>query len=321
MPRRANVANGDLERLIKRDLGVVTLAELRALGLSLSTAVRRTRPEGPWQRLLPGTILTYTGAPTPRQRITAAMKYAHEKAVITGRRALRAYGLKSVSDDGMVHVLVPHARRRISRGFVIVERTTRMPTATVVDGVPCAPVARALVDACRRSESRDEVRELVAEAVQTGKCTPAEIAAELAACQRRGSALPRLVLKEIAAGIRSAAEAKLRELILRSGLPEPLWNPDLFAPDGTFIGRPDAYWEHLGIALQIDSMAWHLNPAGYRRTQDRQRELTKHAILVIPIAPTDLLNNAEAVIAQIQHTMAAATERPTPKVIIRPRVR
>ena len=118
MPRRTNIDQGGFEQLIKRDFGVLTHAELRALGVPLSTATRRSRPGGPWQRLLPGTILTYSGTPTPRQRVTAAMKYAHEQAIVTGRRALRAYGLKCAADNGVIHVLVPHTRRRLSRGFV-----------------------------------------------------------------------------------------------------------------------------------------------------------------------------------------------------------
>jgi hypothetical protein len=35
------------------------------------------------------------------------------------------------------------------------------------------------------------------------------------------------VLEEVADGVRSAAEGDLRKLIKRSGLPEPLYNPDL----------------------------------------------------------------------------------------------
>lgn len=320
MPKKANIAHDELQKLVKRDSGVLLLSELQALGLPASTASRRTRSGGPWQRLLPGTVLTFTGTPTPRQRAIAALKYAHSGAIITGRVALRAHGLKGVPANSSIHVLVPHRRQRLSHGYVIIERTRRMPEPVMVSGIRCAPVARAVIDACRRVRDRDEVRAIVAEAVQSGKCSPAEIAQELTECQRRGSGLPRAVLTEIAAGIRSVAEAKARAVILALGLADPMWNPYIFAQDGRFLGRPDAYWIHLGVALQIDSMAWHLAPARYRLAQDRQRELTKIGILVIPVAPTDLLNDPETVLAQIEYTLktAADNDRPLPDVIVRP---
>lgn len=57
----------------------------------------------------------------------------------------------------------------------------------------------------------------------------------------RESGRLRAVLDEVADGVRSAAEADLRLLIKRSGLPEPLYNPDLYL-GSMFLARPDAWW-------------------------------------------------------------------------------
>ena len=48
-----------------------------------------------------------------------------------------------------------------------------------------------------------------------------ELNDELASGSGRGSALPREVLREISAGVRSVAEADARTLVQRSGLPIP----------------------------------------------------------------------------------------------------
>ena len=65
------------------------------------------------------------------------------------------------------------------------------------------------------------------------------------------------VLGERERGVRSVPEAGLRDVILASDLPEPLWNPRLETLDGAFIAEPDAYYEDLGIALEVDSREHH----------------------------------------------------------------
>lgn len=72
--------------------------------------------------------------------------------------------------------------------------------------------------------------------------------AELEAGSGRGTALPREVLEAVSDGIRSVAEANGRELIRRSGLPQPMWNACLIdARTGRFIAIADAWFDHVGI--------------------------------------------------------------------------
>ena len=51
-------------------------------------------------------------------------------------------------------------------------------------------------------------------------------------------------------------------LILRSGLPRPLFNAQLFDANGIFIATVDAWWEEAGVAAEIDSRAYHLGGRG-----------------------------------------------------------
>jgi hypothetical protein len=45
----------------------------------------------------------------------------------------------------------------------------------------------------------------------------------------------------------------------------------LFAADGGFIASPDAWWAREGVAAEIDSREWHLNPAGGRLSLTMER--------------------------------------------------
>lgn len=58
-------------------------------------------------------------------------------------------------------------------------------------GFPVTPVVRAVLDRARRLRDVDAVRALVAEAVQRRFCTPAQLALELDAGSKRGTALVR----------------------------------------------------------------------------------------------------------------------------------
>lgn len=110
-------------------------------------------------------------------------------------------------------------------------------------------------------------------------------------------------------GVRSVAEAKVRTILRSAGLPEGLWNHDLYDANGQWLGRPDAIWLEVGVVLEIDSMAWHLSPQAYRKTQARQRRLTKAGLLVIPVAPNAVFADPAGFLAELRATLAAAAAR------------
>jgi hypothetical protein len=318
MPRKSRVDSEALANLVRRRDQVVRRREIERCGMPSQTISSRTR-SGKWQRILPGIIVTFSGMISGYHRIRAALLYAGPGgAILTGISALKLRGLRDLPSDSHVHVLVPHGRRRLSTSFVIVERTRRRPDHSWIQGIPCAPVARAVVDAARRMSSVDAVRAMLAEAVQRHLCTIDDLVREVGAAGNRGTALAQAVLEEVKAGIRSVAEAKARTYLARAGIPAPLWNHDLFDADGAWIARPDAYWPEFGVVLEIDSMAWHLSPQSYQRTQARQAAMTKLGLLVIPVSPTALINDTQAVIELIRATLETARFRSAPNVYVRP---
>ena len=153
-------------------LGLITAAQLAEIGVHRSTTSRRSAG-GMWTRVLPGVHLVGGGTPSRQQRLLAALLYAGDGSVLTGTTALRGYGFRALGlaeardDDAErpepVHVLVDHERRRLSTGFVRVERTRRDPGSVRVAGFPSAPVARAVGDAARRiPRERDVLKGVVA---------------------------------------------------------------------------------------------------------------------------------------------------------------
>jgi hypothetical protein len=309
MKRAISAADRAVSTLLGQQGDLITRSQALAAGLSKDALRHRLRADGPWRVVLPGIYLAHNGGLTIGHREIAAVLYAGRGCVITGPAALRRQGVRVPLSD-TVDVLIPATTRRLSTGFVQIHRTTRMPDRPWrLDGIRWAPAARAVADAAHGDLEPREVRALVADAVQHGKCTIGQLAAELRAGPPQGSGALRAALEEVAAGVRSVVEGDLRKLIMRSGLPEPMYNPRLFVGDA-FLAKPDAWWPDAGVACEVDSREWHLSPDGWERTQARHARMSAHGILVLHYAPRRIRSDSTAVASELRATLAAGRQRP-----------
>ncbi|MGQ7296887.1 hypothetical protein [Quadrisphaera sp. KR29] len=300
MPRRAPVDQTALAALLRRGASVATHAELRRVGVPSSTIMRRIQRTGPWQRVLPGVVAGHRGVLTTYERRLGALKYAGPGSALTGLDALELHGVRfRVARSDRVHVLVQHASQKTSHGFALVTRSRRPVGELARQGLRVVPVARAAVDACRWLGERDDVRELVAAVVQQRFCTVAQVAEEVQLAQRQRTALSREVLAEVAAGIRSVAEARLREGFDRYGVPQPRWNVEVRDELGTLVVVLDAYWEDLDAELEINSTAWHLSPGRFRKTTQRQRVVVLSGRSTISVLPSEIDDDLEGICREV----------------------
>jgi hypothetical protein len=296
---------------------VISRRQAFTCGLTRSGLAHRTRPGGPWQRLLPAVYLAQTGPPTVAQKEMAALLYAGSESVLTGRAALHGLGLIA-AEARTFEVLIPVRRRRQGVSFVRIHRTGRMPAGVIRNGRRSyAPPSRALADAARGIRDLREVRALIAGAVQRRDCSLPALAQELHEGQAWHSARLRKVLEEVADGVRSVVEAELRDLIERAGLPKPMFNPRLFAVDGTFIACPDAWWPEAGVAVEVDSRQWHLLPADWERTMRRHAAMISRGILVLHFSPAQIRSDPATVVTSIRDAISAGRRNPPLPVVTR----
>ena len=188
--------------------------------------------------------------------------------------------------------------------------TERMPDRVFTAGpIRVVPLSRAVADAARGMTGLADVRAVVAAAVQQGKCTPELLVAELEGGPVQGSALFRAAVSDVCDGIRSSPEADLKHLLRRAKIPEPVFNPRLYAGD-EFIASPDAWWPEAGIAGEVDSRAYHLSPQDHERTLARDARMAAHGITVLHFTPRQIRTQPGTVIAAIRSALAAANSRP-----------
>jgi hypothetical protein len=292
-----------LAKVLARQHDVIARRQATTCGMSAQALRHRLRPEGPWQRLLPGIYLAATGSLSIDQRDMAGLLYAGPGSVITACAALKRLGIKAPGTR-YVDVLVPVSRRRQSAEFVRVQRTKRMPEFVCASGqIRFAPAARAVADAARSMTSLREIRAVVAGSVQQDWCRVGDLAAELRDGPQPGSAAFRRVLAEVADGVRSVSEAEFRGLIMGAGLPMPIFNARLYCGDA-LLAVADAWWPDAGVAGEVDSREWHLSPEDWERTMRRHARMTAEGVLVLHFTPRQI--RAER--AQVISTLRAALD-------------
>ncbi len=291
-------------------------ADLVELGVLSSTIARRVQ-DGPWDRSAFGVISLIGPPQTTVQRLTGAVLYGGPGAVLSGAAAARLHGLERLpsAPPGTALVLVEHRRHRVSRPPITIERTTRLPEPIELRGLPVAPVPRAVIDTVRYLPDVDDVRALLAEAVQRGFTSPRALRHELDNGSQRGTAHVRPVMSEIEDGVRSVPEAWARSLAASiPGLPPMMWNPRLVLDDGTFLAEPDGWLDDVGLAWEIHSFRHHADPAAFDATMRRQARMTGVSVHVVAHTPRQLRDDRARVRADLLAGYAAASRRERPNV-------
>lgn len=172
-----NVDRQRLARLVRRQDGVVSLADLASVGVSKATTSRRVR-DSEWQRLVPGVFLASHGQPTFEQKIVAASKWSiNHRAVFHLDTAAFLHRLIK-SPPRTVQLLVPFNSSLRTRSPYVQVTRTRLPirsfsnpprtslVQTVADMIQAAPTeAKALeimISAIRRRLRIDQFKAEVA---------------------------------------------------------------------------------------------------------------------------------------------------------------
>jgi hypothetical protein len=287
---------------------VAAAADLIGLGLTGTAVKRKCKPGGPWRRLLPGILLLANKAPTRQQLVQGALRYA-SGSVVTGHDALALHGIHSASPRGRVHLLVP--RDRFVRGGtgILVERTLSPPRPVLRHGLLTAPLARAAVDAARLMTSPAAVSALFAEVVFQGGARLDELNAELVIGGRRGATLPRRVLHEMGARIRSGVASSARLLVQRADLPPPRWNVPVDDVNGSPLGTVTGTWDDIKLAWDVHAFDFDPAPASYPTALKRGSRLAATGLLVLHTPATQIRAEPDAVIAELRSAHHQALTR------------
>ncbi|MEU8879502.1 hypothetical protein [Streptomyces hydrogenans] len=312
---------------------LASTGQLRAMGVPAAEVAGRSAAGGDWQQLLPGVFLLRPGAPTGDDRLRAALLYARRDgeapldgpgAMLTGLAALSLHGFSSAPPApalDRIDVLVGRTRRLRSTGFVRVVRAPESSEPVELDGLPVAPVARALADAVSGLHDAETVRGLLTEAVRGGHCEPPVLVRELS--RARLLTRPHVVdaVDSLLVEGRGLSEERLYEMVRDFGLPDPVWNVDLRLPGGPHLGGVDAYWPDQAVAVELDTRAPRQDEDAMWSEYTRKREhLERLGITVVHLTPRKLREAMDQQATVVRTALMAASERqPAAYVVVLPR--
>jgi hypothetical protein len=167
-----------LERLVARQLGVVAVWQITALGLASSTFIAYAHRHG-WNRLDRGVWAAPWSVESFARRCVIARISGPRARLITGGSQLVLLGVRR-AEPSAVDVWVGPKTSLARRPGLIVHRGAWLSgdRAHRVQGIPCTPVLRSLRDAAPRSSVDRLVRD-IAQIDRLRLSTPEQVAADL----------------------------------------------------------------------------------------------------------------------------------------------
>ncbi|RZQ59312.1 hypothetical protein EWH70_34985 [Amycolatopsis suaedae] len=264
---------------------MVSPADLRAGGMSRHDIDRRCRPGGPWRKLFPRAVLLHNSEPTRAQLVRAAVVHLGRDTIVTGVDALQAHGL-GLPPPPLPHLLVPEYRRAVLPHPMLLERTTLLPRPVYVEGLPVAPVARAVVDAARRETDPGRLQELLTVPIYYGLCSADQLRAELDRGCQRGTREVRRLLRGLSSTAGTFLYAAARRLLRNLPLPPPRWNVEVEDLEGRPLGEVDAWWDEVAMGWRFGT-----EPAG--NGSRSSMALAGADVIVVTTSPRQLTSDQD----------------------------
>jgi very-short-patch-repair endonuclease len=298
-----------MERLARRQHGVVGREQLLGLGMGRRAIVRRL-DQGRLHELHRGVYVVGVRRISPRGRWMAAVLACGEEALLSHRSAGRLWGLLAPAGE-WVDVTCPG--RRVRRDGIVSHRAS-VPgdERETVDGIPVTSVFRTVFDLAAALDRRGLERALH-EAEVRGLTDRVSLPVLLERYPgRRGARKLRALLDsgEPVAITRNDFEEAFLALIDAYVLPRPRMNADL-ALRGRFF-EIDALWERERVALELDSRGVHGTKKRFETDRRRDRVLVAEGWRTMRVTWRQLREEPAAIAADLELALRQPGPHPPP---------
>jgi hypothetical protein len=284
-----------LAGLLRRQHGVVSRRQLTALGLHRGAIDWRLR-SGRLHRVHRGVYAVTPGRLTRRGQWFAAVLASGEGAVLSHRSAGALWGLVGPRTGAEVTSL---RGRPGQRGIHLHRMALEADERTERDGIPTTIVARTLLDLAGVIDS-DRVRRAWEEADRLNLLQLKSVASVCGrAGSRRGIGAIRRLLEEgrAATVVRSPLEDRFAAFCREHRLPMPATNILLLDHE------VDAYWPSARLAVELDSVEFHMHRAAFERDRARDAALQAAGYRTIRITDHRLRQDSSRVAEELRRLL------------------
>jgi hypothetical protein len=261
----------ELAELVDRQWGVVSLAQLRALGLGARAAQKRAAT-GRLHRLYRGVYAVGDRALRVEGRRLAAVLACGPVAVLSHRSAASHWGLLA-TDQARIDVMAPRSRQGVPGIRLHTSRSLDAQDTTSHQGIPITTVHRTLLDLAATTRA-DQLERALAQAMYLQLYDQRAIDDVIARSNgHRGTNVLKEATKQEPKITKSMWEIRMLRLVRGANLPEPITNRPLHAPDHGEC-KPDFYWPAHGLIVETDGWEAHRTLAAFRADRAKDAALT-----------------------------------------------
>ena len=292
--------------------GVFALADVAECGLS-EHQFRRGVADQQWVPYRGVWILTGS-TDGELSRAWAAILRSSTHAVITGPTALRVHRLdvapsepthrRFAVDANAVCLSVPSVRHSSIPGVVYLREKFPIVASPLVDLLPTAPRARAVIDSIRLL-GWFRAKNPTFRAIQLKWLDADDLAnATVSFKGRRGIKELRLAAEAVSGGTHADSEARTLAILRGAGFHHFLTNHPVSDRSG-FIGYLDFAFVAERIAIEVDGYAWHSTPERFQHDRTRQNRLVNAGWLVLRFTWDDLTTRPGHVTRTIRSALSS----------------
>lgn len=247
--------------------GVISRTQALTLGVTADRIKAHVRA-GRWAQLTRGVYATFSGPPTRRSLMWAAVLRAGPGAVLSHHSAAEIQGLIEPS-TGPIHVAIPAARTVERMAGVILHRSRRLGTSRHPSrALPQTRLEETVLDLTECASTLDEAMGWLARAVGARLTTPERLAGALALRRRVRWRRPLLAaLTDVDDGCHSLLEVRYLHRVER---PHGLPRADRQSPTTEGPRRyRDVHYREYRTVVELDGRATHPD---YLKARDRRRD-------------------------------------------------
>lgn len=257
-----------------------------------------------WRRLFPDVYACVSVEPSHLLRARAVADVLLPGAVASGLTAAVLWGVELAGPrDDVEFTVPPGVRGGAVDGLRLTRRRLLPEEVSLRAGVRVTSPLRTATDLCRIRPLDEAVavldRFVAARVVGLDEVRPAAARLTGRDCRHVRSVA---ALADGLAG--SPQETRVRLLVHRSGLPDPVAQHVVLDARGRFVARVDFAWPQLRLALEYDG-EWHAEPGQFGRDRRRLNRLTAAGWTVVFVTAADL-HHPERLLARIAEALLAA---------------
>jgi very-short-patch-repair endonuclease len=283
--------------------GLLTLPQCLVLGYTRGVRDHRIR-SGSWEVPYPGVYRIHGVPPSWRGDLLAACWAGRPRGVASHRSAAALWDLPGKRAD-VAEITCRRWRRTKHDGLIVHEtKVLRASDVTEVDGIPVTTVERTL--AALGAVCSPAIVEMALDVALRRELTTVESVARLVGDigrqGRNGVGVLRALLdhREASAAVpESVMETRLKQLLRRHGLPNPVSQFEV-RYDGRFVARVDAAYPDSRIAIEYESYEHHTGKVALVRDSARRNALVAIGWQTISVTAEDIRSGGDQLVKHIR---------------------